>query len=296
MTGNRRWYTATESVDGYLLRIHQTCDVFVDLNEATLSCLPEHSAGPEVVALLVGGTGLAFLLGLQGSLVLHASAVQMAGGAVAFAGLAGMGKSTLAALVCSSGGRLISDDALRIEVNGGARCYRGTSSLRLRPAAYSVIALHPHLTAGTSPDDRQTLKPTPSEPECHLSAVVIPNLTRGAPRVVARRIDPAEAVYRLSPFLRIAKWCRPDLVSHHFRQLGELAARVPIFVLTVPWIPPFTSGLVSELGAFDRRARRRRQKPSSDLRTSTRCSANGLSMEKPRLTAVQQLATATSPQ
>lgn len=247
VTADRRWYTATETGAGYLLRFHGTCDVLVDPEKTTLSCRPEPETGLGVVPLLVSGTGLAFLLGLRGSLVLHASAVQIGRGSVALAGLPGMGKSTLAAILCSEGGRLLSDDALRVDVHGVVRCFRGTSRVRLRQPAGWVLALYPDVTPGTSPDARLTLEPTASKPECILSAVVIPHLSRDATRVIAQRIDPAEAVFRLSPFLRIARWRAPDLVSRHFRQLGELASRVPTFMLTVPWVPPFTRELASEL-------------------------------------------------
>ncbi len=249
IAADRRWYTATQNGAGYLLRFHGTCDVLIDPQKAVLSCRLDPAADPNVVPLLVSGTGLAFLLGVRGSLVLHASAVQMGGGSVAFVGLPGMGKSTLAALLCSERGRLITDDALRVEVDGVARCFRGTSSLRLRQGANSILALYPHATPGTSPDDRLTFKPTTSEPECGLSLVVIPHLSREATRIDAHRVDPAEAVFRLSPFLRIAHWRAPDLVSRHFKQLGELASRVPTLVLTVPWVRPFTSESASELSA-----------------------------------------------
>jgi hypothetical protein len=249
VTADRRWWTATESENGYLLRFHDTCDVFIDSQLSTLTYRPAPSRGLEVVPLLVGGTGLSLLLGLRGSLVLHASAVQLGDGAVAFAGLPGMGKSTVAGLLCAAGGRLVSDDALRVETVGTASCYRGTSQVRLRRTADSVIDLFPGAEPGTSPDDRLTLQPTQSDAECHLAAVMIPHPSKRATRVAARRIGPAEAVFQLSPFLRIARWRRPDLISQHFLELGALARRVPVFELTVPWVTPFTPDLAAGLFA-----------------------------------------------
>ena len=249
VTADRRWWTATQFDSGYLLRFYETCDVFIDSELTTLTYQPAPSRGLEVVPLLLAGTGLSLLLGLRGSLVLHASGVQLDETAIAFAGLPGMGKSTLAGLLCAVGGRLISDDALRVETAGGARCYRGTSHVRLRRSAESVVALFPNSEPGVSPDDRLTLSPTPADIVCSLSALVIPHPSHGATRVEAQRIDPGEAIYRLSSFLRIARWRRPDLVRQHFLQLGELTQRVPTFVLTVPWITPFSPESAEELSA-----------------------------------------------
>ena len=247
VTADRRWWTATESENGYLLRFHDTCDVFIDSQLRSLTYRPAPSRGLEVVPLLVSGTGLSLLLGLRGSLVLHASGVQLRDRAVAFAGLPGMGKSTVAGLLCAAGGRLVSDDALRVETDGTASCFRGTSQVRLRRAASSVVDLFPGAEPGTSPDDRLTIKPMQSDAECPLSALMIPHPSKGATRVATRRLSPAEAVFQLSPFLRIASWRRPDLIRQHFLMLGELARRVPVLVLTVPWVTPFTHELATGL-------------------------------------------------
>ena len=248
VAAGRRWWTATQGESGYLLQFHGKCDVGIDSQLTTLAYQPTVACGPEAVSLLVSGTGLSFLLGLRGSLVLHASGVQIGDQSVAFAGLPGMGKSTLAALLCSVEGRLISDDALRVDIGAPApRCFRGTYQVRLRQAAASVADLFPGKTPGRSPDDRLTIRPTPSEPACDLSALVIPHPSKQAKRLSTQRIDSAEAVFRLSPFLRIATWRRPDLVRQHFLQLGDLVRRVPVYELTVPWNTPFTGDFAMAL-------------------------------------------------
>ncbi|MRR12527.1 hypothetical protein EG835_08705, partial [bacterium] len=61
---------------------------------------------------------LPFALALRGHVVLHASAVEAGGGAVAFVGESGIGKSTLARELGALGCRVLSDDLLRVEPRG----------------------------------------------------------------------------------------------------------------------------------------------------------------------------------
>lgn len=71
--------------------------------------------------------------------VVHASAVDLAGGAVAFSAMSGGGKSTLAHAVATSGGVVMSDDALvlRAAGAGGIEALAGYRGVRLRPFADS---------------------------------------------------------------------------------------------------------------------------------------------------------------
>ncbi len=62
---------------------------------------------------------LPLVLSRHEKLVLHASAVAVGGGAIAFAGASGRGKSTLATSFATSDGRLLSDDGLVAEPRSG---------------------------------------------------------------------------------------------------------------------------------------------------------------------------------
>ena len=52
---------------------------------------------------------------LRGTHVLHASAVALAGRAVAFMGRSGVGKTTLAGRIVAHGARLMTDDVLAVD-------------------------------------------------------------------------------------------------------------------------------------------------------------------------------------
>lgn len=77
------------------------------------------------------------LLHLQGVTSLHASAIAVEGGVVAFCGPSGAGKSTLAAAMASRGMPLVSDDVVPLRMTGEAaavEAWPGLPELRIFPA------------------------------------------------------------------------------------------------------------------------------------------------------------------
>lgn len=79
---------------------------------------PAPGVGPAVIAMPLLGPVMALLLHLRGILVLHASAVDIGPGAVVFLGDKTAGKSTTAAAFVRSGGTLLTDDVLAIDLDG----------------------------------------------------------------------------------------------------------------------------------------------------------------------------------
>ncbi len=78
------------------------------------------------------GSGLALAGALRGRVVLHASAVATEGGAVAFVGNSGAGKSTVAGWLASRGAELAAEDLLVLEpAEGGFAVLPGSSALKL---------------------------------------------------------------------------------------------------------------------------------------------------------------------
>ena len=90
------------------------------------------------------------ILHLRGITCLHASAVSVAGGVVAFCGPSGAGKSTLAAGLVARGFSLVSDDVVPIRLDpagGAASAGPGLPELRLYPAAAGRIGIGDCITA-----------------------------------------------------------------------------------------------------------------------------------------------------
>ena len=100
-----------------------------------------------VPSLFLGGA-LAAAVALRGACVLHASAVQTENLVIAFVGSSGMGKTTVAALCCASGARLVTDDVLRVTAEQGrAWCFqrflRATVAAGLGSAGGQVAVVFP---------------------------------------------------------------------------------------------------------------------------------------------------------
>lgn len=77
---------------------------------------------------------------LRGFEVLHASAVQVDGGLIAFAGPTGSGKTSLAVQMVARGARFVTDDVLALDLlEGGVRAHPGAAVAAVRPAERAAI-------------------------------------------------------------------------------------------------------------------------------------------------------------
>lgn len=252
LVGNRQYYTGTATTDGYRLRFYGTCDVCIDPSLTGATVHPVEGADPAVLSVLVSGTLLAFVLGLRGAPVLHASAVQLASGALAVAGASGMGKSTLAALLCAGGGRLITDDLLRLDLSTRPpTCALGSTELRLRKSAAELAALFDVPPASRlTGDARDALAIRPATREgVPLRAIVVPLPDRSGERAhpSVQRLDAKSALLLMMRFPRLLGWSDPQVIDRQFQQLADLVASVPVHVAQLPWGPPFPSALTGDL-------------------------------------------------
>ncbi len=81
------------------------------------------------------GRVLATAMHAAGDVCFHASAVAIEREAIAFLGSKGFGKSTLAWALVRAGARLLTDDTLRVQLDGGPLAFPGVHELRLRSDA-----------------------------------------------------------------------------------------------------------------------------------------------------------------
>jgi hypothetical protein len=106
---------------------------------------PLAGATPEDLGIFAAGPMLGLLLHVRGRIVLQASAVAVAGGAVLFCGPTSAGKSTLAAALGQRGYPIICDDlcAIDLAAPGEPRAVADTTTLKLWAQAAKQLDLEP---------------------------------------------------------------------------------------------------------------------------------------------------------
>jgi hypothetical protein len=85
---------------------------------AAIQVAVQPQAGMREVRLFLLGTAWGVLCYQRGILALHASVVEVAGESIAFCGVSGAGKSTMAAWLMDQGYPLIADDLCRFDISG----------------------------------------------------------------------------------------------------------------------------------------------------------------------------------
>jgi hypothetical protein len=245
--------TYTRQEDGaYLLRFSGACDFVVSPDTRRVRLHMVDGVDAALGAVLAQGTVLAFILMLRGECVLHASAVQRDGRAIGFVGRSGMGKSTLAALMCASGWELVSDDVLRVDLSTSPpKCAAGTTELRLRNAAAGIGHLFERSTPRrTTGDLRQALQVVSTvAQDLPLDALVVPQPRRDLGEVQVMRLSEKDALLTLLHFPRIPGVVDSRLLSDAFAQSAQIAERLPVYRADVPWGPPFPPLIADELAS-----------------------------------------------
>jgi hypothetical protein len=253
-------FVAGRTPQGYRLRFAGLCDFDVsgDLAEVTWKLVP--GGDPGLVSVLAAGALLAFRLIMAGHLVLHASAVRARGRVVAFVGASGMGKSTMATLMCAGGATMLTDDVARIDLDDArAVLSPGAVESRLRPAAVPLKELFsvPGVLRRTSDGRTAMSLPGWTNGPVVLDAVVVPLLSRNQAELALTSMSPAQALILLGYFPRLPGWVDTDVLGHQFNRLADLVERVPVYLAVVPWGPPFgtetSMQLLERLGWTDYR-------------------------------------------
>lgn len=243
-------YALGRTGDRAVLRYPGLCDFVGDPRMADVVVHLHPGADPGLVGVLAAGALLAVHLKLRHCLVLHASAVQLGGGALAIVGASGMGKSTLAALLCAEGHDLLTDDVLRVGTapGGGVVAHPGGTECRLRPAARQLADGAPAGAARPTADGRLALRQRAgARRPLPLLACVVPMPHRHGDGVDVRRLPAPRALLRLLRYPRMVGWLDPGSAVVEFQGLADLVEQVPVFEASVPWGPPFRPGVADEL-------------------------------------------------
>lgn len=235
--GNYRFHMTVEEV--YF--VWEQLGTFLVRDGKEIIVEPFPGAEDHLIHFPILGMAMALLLHQRGFLVLHASAVAVSGGAVAFLGRRGQGKSTMAAMLYARGHNLIADDLLALDI-GGTRSpivLPGFPQFRLWPEAVAACLgddpeVLPRLVSGCEKRarraaDRFSQRLLPLRGIYVLSEGLAPEL---------KPLRPQEAIVQLINNSYIALVAKPLLqgegASLHFRQCTSLIKNVPFYCLERP--------------------------------------------------------------
>lgn len=192
--------------------------------------IPDPQVEDTLLERYITGPVLGTILYQRRHLILHGSAVALHGGAVAFLGESGWGKSTLAAHFHTRGSAVITDDIVAIRIEDDTHLvYPGISEVRLWPD--SVTSLR------RDPAEQATEMPGSEKQVYHIGAVVQPlPLTRlyllgQGPRHEIQPVTAAETAIELVRHtygVRLLRTIRPAL---HFQHCLTIARAVPTYRL-----------------------------------------------------------------
>jgi len=196
---------------------------------------PLPNVDERAMRLLILGPGLAFALHQRGLHVLHASVVALNGGAVAFLGAPGWGKSTLAFALHARGHPVVADDYVGVEWHQAVPLVQpGFPQLKLWPEALSGLGADPERLP---PLSAQLSKRAQRVAHFDALPLVLKRIfvlcEAAAPSI--ERLAAQEAFVELVRHSYVVHFLRATGASaEHLRQTARLADTVPVARLRRP--------------------------------------------------------------
>jgi hypothetical protein len=186
------------------------------------------------------GSGMGALCLQNGLLPLHASAVTVGSAAIAFAGVSGAGKSTMAAAMIARGFARLTDDLsiVRRRADGGIEVYPGPPVMKLSPESAAALGVD---IERAQPESRHHRKQrfnaeastTPNRPE-RLAAIYFLALNDG-PEVSIEPLSGVHAVAAINREIYRRGWLAPmGLLEARLQDIVALASGTPCFRLRRP--------------------------------------------------------------
>jgi hypothetical protein len=236
LRGDRRkrpWLSIARADDGYLLRFPDLADFRVSQAGDRITCLPRARLAPSTLGHLLLDQILPLALSRRGVLALHASAVFVPGlGTVAFVGPTGCGKSTLAAALGLSGGQLLTDDCLVVDVDS-ARAVPGYPGVRLWRDSATGLNLQDDSSRRVAHYSskrrvRSHAMSFRSKPSGLAAVFVLGRRRRRGLPTRAQVLESREQLMSLAPCVYIMDVRDRGQLAAMFRGLTALVSRVPV--------------------------------------------------------------------
>lgn len=233
------WTEFHRSSNGYLLRFPGLADFEVSADGESVIAFAVPGTDDATVEHLYINQLVPLALSRQGLPAFHASVITVPGGAVAFLGKTGMGKSTLAASFALQGATFLTDDALLIEEHAdGCRAQPSHASIRLwEDSVEALIGDDVEKAGPVSYSDKARLLAGDTlvytdEPQPLLAAFVLER--EGGESVTIRELTGLDRYmgWLQNSFLLDVK--DNDLLARHFEWTHRISGTVPTYALDYP--------------------------------------------------------------
>ncbi|NEO30602.1 MAG: serine kinase [Symploca sp. SIO3C6] len=212
----------------------QDTGVFLVQSGNKIVIVPAPNASEQLIRFYLVGTVMGILLYQRGLLVLHASAVNIDGGAVAFLGVSGEGKSSTAAAFHTHGYSIITDDVAPVTLGKKtATISPGFPQIKLGSEIASTLGYNfESLVLLNSSDEKRGYRPRQEFTQKPLPIKRIYVLTSDSEFGI-EALKPQEAVVELSRHSRPATLFQsPD--AQHFLQCVNLVKECTLYRLKRP--------------------------------------------------------------
>ena len=237
------WAGRNEAV--YLLAFPGLARFAIDFSRHAITAEAAPGCDDQTLAHLLLDQALPRAVCHEGRCVLHASAVEIGGGVVAFTGISGSGKSTLAGAFHRAGYPVLADDCLLVEpVRGVVRALAAYPSLRLWPDAASALFSADERSYFGAADmasysNKQVLRVGRAESPSFLPLRALYLLDRkpgraGRDSVTLEPADGQPAIMGLIEAQFALDVVGRDPVVRNFESVRGIAGRVPVVCLTFP--------------------------------------------------------------
>jgi hypothetical protein len=233
------WAEFHRSGQRYLLRFPGLADFQVSADGTEVVAFPTAEINEATVEHLYINQLVPLALSRQGRPSFHASVVTIPGGAVAFLGKTGMGKSTLAASFAFNEAAFLADDALLVkETEGGCLALPSHASVRLWDDSVEALidAGHPQAAQVSYSAKARLLAGAAlthsGKPQPLLAAYVLES--EGTTTVAFRELAGADRQMGWVENSFLLDIEDRDLLARHFEWTHRISTAVPTFALDYP--------------------------------------------------------------
>lgn len=239
LTDGEPWAQFYRSGDGILVRFPDYADFELSSDGRQVICAPAPDVSAATIDHLYFNQVLPLVLGRLGKLVFHASAVEIAGFAVAFPAPSGRGKSSLAAAFAADGNPFLTDDGLVLEtLEGGYEVQPSQPSLRLwEDSRERFVGAETIAAPAVSYTRKARLLAGKRLAHCNSPRRLLAAYFLGdgaATNIVFRPLSAVEGLIEWTKHSFLLDVQDQSLIAAHFDRVAVLAKAVPCIALDYP--------------------------------------------------------------